>query len=276
MTQLPLFFSDLDKTLLFTKSTLKQLGEPLSFAVPVEDHHGKPLSYMDEKAFQAFSANAASRYQIVPVTTRTSEQYARIRFPEAPTVAVIKNGGRIIMDGEELTDWTDFITSEVSSLDVSPAEVHAEILSKFPEHSLEKARLKAIRNVDGCFTYLVGVSRNGNGSEVRKFCAQLAKEAGYVLSEQGRKIYIIPPVISKAKAVAEVQRLLGTDNSSVSFAAGDSILDFPMSDAVTHFLLPAHSDAWDRENPPAFITEHSGLEASRELLEAVEAFLDVE
>ncbi|MFR0871963.1 MAG: hypothetical protein ACLSG5_11605 [Oscillospiraceae bacterium] len=86
----PLIFSDLDGTLIFSASR-KQPGD-----IVCEYKDNREISCITKR-----QAELLPGLEIIPVTTRSIEQYRRIRFPEgfSPEYALTDNGGTLLVNG---------------------------------------------------------------------------------------------------------------------------------------------------------------------------------
>ena len=70
-----LYFSDLDRTLIYSKKFLKEdLKE-----VPIEKYEGEYISFMTEKSINLLR-EINEKNIFIPCTTRSIEQYERIDF----------------------------------------------------------------------------------------------------------------------------------------------------------------------------------------------------
>ncbi len=69
--------------------------------------------------------------------------------------------------------------------------------------------------------------------------AAWCRERGWRASLQGRKLYLLPDVLDKAAAVAEVARRVGAQRV---VAGGDSLLDQRMLAAADAAIRPAHGE----------------------------------
>ena len=92
----PLIFSDLDGTLIFSASR-KQPGD-----IVCEYKDNREISCITKR-----QAELLPGLEIIPVTTRSIEQYRRIRFPEgfSPEYALTDNGGTLLVNGVPDPDW---------------------------------------------------------------------------------------------------------------------------------------------------------------------------
>ena len=68
----------------------------------------------------------AARHLLVPVTTRTVAQFARIALPSPARHAVCANGGVLLVDGERDAAWADWVRA-TCAVSAPLAEVEAKL-----------------------------------------------------------------------------------------------------------------------------------------------------
>ena len=225
-------FSDLDDTFVFSQRGLYSHGQKTTGHVVVEERNNSPVGYMAWETYQILHDHAAKVFDFIPTTTRTMRQFQRIQFPKIQyNCAVILNGAKILIDGQEDMNWTRMMQELVLQEEYSPSQVLQQVVNTFS--TLEG--VKAIHDADGFFTYLV--TKSGYHQKLETMIAAIAEDYNQMYSRQGRKHYLIPRPISKGRAVAEIIARCGY---GYSFAAGDSILDLSMADEVTEFIVPFH------------------------------------
>ena len=259
-------FSDLDRTLVYSPSAL-QLAEPDEEAprlLCVEVHHGRPLSFVTERAADGLAALAAAGV-LVPVTTRTPEQYRRIHLPgPTPKFALTANGGRLLRDGEEDLDYTAALEARLSGAGAPFEEVWSH-LRALSWSDAGRAFVETARGAEGLFCYAV-VDRDGMPDgwveELTGFCT----ERGWSVSVQGRKVYCVPVGLSKGTAMREVAAILGVDRVA---AAGDSLLDRELLEAADVACRPAHGELADAgwTAPHVTVTRACGAAAGEEIVD---------
>ncbi|GAA2099047.1 HAD family hydrolase [Actinomadura alba] len=224
---------DLDRTLIYSSAALGLSGADadLPRLLCVELYEGRPLSYVTESAAAGIELLAAAA-TLVPTTTRTPEQYARVHLlGEAPAYAICANGGHLLVDGRSDPEWAAGVRVRVSAC-AEPAEVYAH-LSRISGDFVRKLRMAA-----DLFCYAVverGELPEGWVAELAGWCA----ERGWTTSLQGRKVYCLPKPLTKAAAAAEVARRTGAD---VLLAAGDSLLDTELLEAADAAIRPPHGE----------------------------------
>ncbi len=249
---------DLDRTMIYS---IAALGFPVDASVVcVEMYDGGPLSYMTVSASEKlrFLASAAV---VVPTTTRTIEQFERISLPGAPwRYAITSNGGNILVDGRPDISWRAGFTG--IELDAVRAELHTRANGDWV--------LKR-RTADDLFCYLVVEPAEVPRSFLSEW-SQWCAARGWNVSQQGRKIYTMPDVVCKSRAVAEVHSRCINDGlldpAAITLAAGDGALDADMLIAADRAIRPRHGEleALDFQHPGLLVTAESGGRAGDEIL----------
>ncbi|MFI9275138.1 HAD family hydrolase [Kitasatospora sp. NPDC052896] len=237
--QLALVACDLDRTLIYSRRA-SGLGRA-DHSTPlrcVEWREGAPLSYLTEQAARLLGELAAEAI-IVPVTTRTREQYARVNLPGPvanwrPPYAICGNGGRLLVDGAADPEWDAVVAARLAGDCATLGEVVEQLARR-----ADPAWTRGLRTAEGLFAYLV-VEREllpaGWLVELTGWCA----ERGWTVSPQGSKVYAVPKPLTKSAALAEVVRRVG--GSPLVLAAGDSLLDADLLLAADQAWRPGHGE----------------------------------
>jgi hypothetical protein len=253
--------SDLDRTLIYSAAAL-QLPMPDAEAprlLCVEVYESKPLSYLTESA-AGLLARLAAETVFVPTTTRTREQYHRIRLPgPAPRFAICANGGHLLVDGVTDPAWRRQVAARLADECASLDEIRAHLLATADPAWLLKERI-----AEDLFAYLV-VERALLPEGWVKELAGWAEGRGWTVSLQGRKIYAVPQPLTKSAAVREVARRTGAERI---LAAGDSLLDADLLLAADRAWRPGHGEladsGWTAGNVDALAER--GVAAGEEIL----------
>jgi hypothetical protein len=100
---------DLDRTVIYSPTALLLPGADADAPrlLCVEVYRGAPLSFVTEAAAELLVRLAAATV-LVPTTTRTPEQLARVHLPGPSPVryAIASNGGHLVVDGVVDEDWS--------------------------------------------------------------------------------------------------------------------------------------------------------------------------
>jgi phosphoserine phosphatase len=251
--------SDLDRTLIYSRGALEAHGDTKRALVAVERHEHKDASWMTSAAAQSF-AELHEHALVVPVTTRTPEQWHRVRLPGPPTPYVITaNGGVLLVNDRPDHSWDATVAAELAqAAPLAEIWAHASQVCR-PEWTVK------LRNARGMFCYAV-LHRKRIPPGFLAEAAGWAEQRGWQLSLQGRKLYWVPRSLTKSAAVAEVARRAETD---VVVAAGDSLLDTDLLEAADRGIAARHGElvasGWSAPN--VTVTERSGVLAGAEIVE---------
>ena len=225
--------SDLDRTLIYSRSALGLSEGHNTDLVCVEYYDGGPWSYMTRTAANTLTALAQVSV-FVPTTTRTRDQLARVTLPgPAPRFAIAANGGFLLVEGQADPDWSAQVAETLAG-SAEPLPVVWEHLRRV----CDPAWTRNLRQAEELFAYVVverALLPQGFANEL----AVWAAERGWGTSLQGRKLYLVPHALTKGAAVAEVARRVGADQT---LAAGDSLLDAEMLVAATWCVRPGHGE----------------------------------
>ena len=250
---------DLDRTAIYSAAAL-DLRMPDAEAprlLCVEIYRGAPLSFLTEAAVDTLR-RLQDVATVVPTTTRTPEQLARVRLPGPPArYAIAANGGQLLVDGVPDRDWAAAVRQRLAGC--APLdEVEARLRTSGGPFVLN------LRTAAELFAYAV-VDRaalpTGWVEELGRWCAP----RGWTVSLQGRKVYAVPRPLTKSAAAAEVLTRTG---GGPLLAAGDSLLDADLLAAADAAIRPAHGELADAGFSPdgLAVTRASGVLAGAELL----------
>lgn len=204
-----IFLSDLDRTLIFSYNRLG--AENLC----VEKKDGKELSYMTHSAAEIFS-KMVKRITFIPITTRSLEQYNRIKFPHdfVPEYAIADNGANLLINGIPDKKWREYYDNICNEC---REELNgcADFLKSCPDVYFE------VRLVDDTFIFTKTHTPDITLEQMRA----AVKPQSVELFTNGDKIYAMPKKVSKDSALLRIKKLLGAD---IAIAAGDSLFDVDM------------------------------------------------
>lgn len=203
-----LFACDLDNTLIHSYKNKKD-GD-----VCVEWLDGQEQGYMDGQAYEMLG-ELAEYALFVPVTTRSIEQYKRIRWKDnvEPKYAVTTNGAILLEGGEADAAWLARSKAEACGY-------RAE-MERLLQKLLAQGEYTSCKIVDGM--YLFAAYRDDNFA--RNMAARHRELTSLAVAISGRKIYFLPPRFNKGEAL---QRLRERWKPECAIAAGDSAIDVPM------------------------------------------------
>jgi hypothetical protein len=255
----PVVCLDLDRTTIYSAAALDLTGPDRDAPrlLCVEVYRGAPLSFMTEAAVAAFEA-LRDVATVVPTTTRTVEQLARVHLPGPPArFAIAANGGELLVDGEPDAGWSAAVRARLAGC-APVAEVEGHLRATAAEF------VQALRVAAGLFCYAV-VDRTALPADWVPELASWCAPRGWTVSLQGRKVYAVPGPLTKSAAAAEV---LARTGGGPLLAAGDSLLDADLLAAADIAVRPAHGELADSgfDLPGLHVTAATGAAAGAELL----------
>lgn len=255
-----IFASDLDRTLVYSKRAIEELGEiDKSLLKPVESKDNNWVAFMTESSF--FTLKELSLNSLfVPVTTRTTEQFNRFLIfkKEIPLkYAITSNGANIIYQGELIEDWSAHIYKRMNAESVSQNELLAILKRKGFQFD---GRIKQAENL---FFYFILNSLPPAAD--RKAINDVAMSNGWRISIQGRKLYFIPLAISKGNALEYISKREGMQ---LLAGAGDSVLDWDFLKDCQYRFVPAHGELARVSGTSNYtLTKNYGVRAGEEIIQ---------
>lgn len=231
------FFSDLDNTLVYShRASLP--GE----RIVVEYLHDHIQSYMTKKTYDFFSES--NGVLLVPTTTRTCEQYARLSETFTKfgcRYALVCNGG-ILLDNNEIdSEWLSE-TKRIAGDELS-------YLKEASESSLSLFQKESIHYANDIMLY---AKTDSPASDAARLTSKLNTKSLNVYYDS-RKVYCIPASINKGNAMKRLSNRMGITQT---IAAGDGIPDISMLRIANLAILP-HNLLDAVEHKQKYIAENS-------------------
>lgn len=268
-----IFASDLDSTLIYSSRHCELISSEKLF--PVDSYNNNNCSFVT-KSLQHKLEHINESMLFIPVTTRSPDQYKRMKYfydVIKPKYAVVANGGIILKNGIELKSWSNICSAKLKRV------VSIKTMMGLCSFFLESAFVKSYSTCEDLFIYsiidedkLANKILNGqidlNYLEIlRSFC----RKYNYIVSKQGKKVYIVPNCINKYDPINYIMNL---ENINILVAAGDSLLDYPLIEHSNYGIVPSHGELL-RSLPvknfagTVYITKTSGIFAGEEILDIV-------
>lgn len=216
-----LFASDIDNTLIYSHK-----HELNTEKIPCELYNGKNISfitkYTQEKLDYIYNNSL-----FIPVTTRSIEQYKRIRFNKwQPKYAITSNGGCLLINGEKSKEWSEFYLNYISDkVDILKNAV--KILED------DKYRDFDVKWVDDLFIYTKSTNPEYTAASLSKYL----KGSDVLVYSYSSKVYAVPANLNKGYALKKFIKDYKL-NPSYIVTAGDSSFDIPLLEAGTYALFP--------------------------------------
>ncbi len=244
---------DLDNTLLHSRGS-KAPGD-----LCVERIGEKEQSFMTAEAVRLLR-EVQDRAELVPVTTRSIEQYLRIGWASGkiPGLAVTTNGGILLRGGAVDRAWQAESESAVRPWGRELRELYG-IMDR-------RGGFSRCAIIDGMYAY-AHYSTPVEAELSRDFLQQKTSLGVFCT---GRKVYAFPPEINKGAALERLRRETGAEEV---LCAGDSDIDLPMLESSDCALVPSAELAAQLRNSNHLICP-AGMPFSEFVLETVLKRLD--
>jgi hydroxymethylpyrimidine pyrophosphatase-like HAD family hydrolase len=248
-----MFFSDLDRTLIYSNRFTKEIDTSL---VVVEEKEGREISYMTPASYNALQ-ELRKQTTFVPVTARKWDEIMRITFirEQIPPIMVCEVGRVIYRNGKRDAFWDAFIKQVMESSN----KMRKESFERFQKEMQSLGYPAWEINEYMLMTKVEGWTEGQKEHIMSMF--SWFYERGSLLLIQERKVYLIPTNISKAHAV---RYLIHLYNPRETVSAGDADMDVGMFSVTNHSIAPAHHTIEAKLSCP--ITEKSGIYAGEEIL----------
>lgn len=227
-----IFYTDLDNTLIY--SYKREIGERKR---GVEVYRGKEVSFMTEKSFHLLK-KVSEKVMIVPVTTRSVEQYQRVKLGIGVQYALVCNGGVLLEEGRKDMGWYyDSLKMVEGCLE--------ELLKVRNILECDKDRSMEVRFIEELFVFTKSEQPE---KTIHKLREELNLDKIDVL-QNGVKIYAVPKLLSKGNAVRRLREKLGAE---YVIAAGDSEFDISMIEEADRAVIPELlAEKWQRKEKQA-------------------------
>lgn len=221
-----IFASDLDQTLIYSSRWIEDLES--KDVINIEKYNGREISYILSSTIEELKKITKKNY-FIPITTRTLHQYNRIDFLDVPIeYAIVANGGIVLRNGEVDKCWEAIVLNELKK-----AESFESVRKKL-ENLLEIPEITKLGIAEDMFLYLI-TSPTFNNKNLLEYKDMFK---GWTMYDQGKKVYFVPDVLQKGKALEYVIKKIKPDHV---ISAGDSLLDISMENKSDLFLVPGHS-----------------------------------
>lgn len=97
---LNIFATDLDRTLIYSNRAFDNNNH----FICVEHINAKEITYMTQESIRLLH-KLKEKVMIIPVTTRSIEQFKRVTIVSDSKYAITSNGGTILKNGKILKEW---------------------------------------------------------------------------------------------------------------------------------------------------------------------------
>lgn len=212
-------YTDLDNTLIY--SYKHDIGREKRVA---ERYQGRDVSFLTERTCALLRA-VKKEMLVVPVSTRSVEQYERVDLCAGPfPYALACNGGILLKDGKKDEAW---YADSLELAKTSEGEMRAamDFLKRDARRKLD------VRWIENLFVFTKCDDPDG---VVKDLKSRLNVRRADVFCH-GEKVYVVPSGLNKGMAALRFQKRVPAD---YVIAAGDSAFDAPMLKEADAGLAP--------------------------------------
>ena len=211
-----LFALDIDNTLIYSHRH-PHPGWPC-----VEWIDGREQAYMSPRTIE-LCRELFRDARVALVTSRSVEQYRRLRLTCQPELAITANGADLLVRGVIDPVWR----RETDAL----LEPWRGEIDRCYETLKDSERYMRCRIVDDAYLFVYCAEGIDPGAEA----LQIAEDTTLQVMASGKKLYLLPPRLNKGEAVKHLMARLGCGRC---VAAGDSAMDLPMLRAADIAIAP--------------------------------------
>lgn len=248
----------LDNTLIFSKGFVKNED-----VIAVEYKDNKELSYMTKQAFDILE-KLSKEITVVPITSRSLEEFKQITFYNLFEHAILSNGLVILYKGlVEDGNWQSIIQKEFDKMDLADVESLLYNCSSLFKSDFE---LKG-------YYYYAEVKEHQEIMVLKLLKPFLHKDWNCFV--QDNKLYVTPKIVTKENAL---KYLSGKHDLDLlhSWGVGDSKADKGFIDLTMNKISFVNSELWDslkEKEKYKYSIFLLGLSGSEEMLKMIGRFL---
>lgn len=216
-----LFACDLDNTLLYSYKHKREDD------ICVELLKGREQGFMSRNTCELLK-KVMEKTCFIPITTRSCEQYSRIKWEYPPDYAVSANGGILLHNYDKDDEWYEE--------SIKCAKEICDEMTRLRDFLIGQDRFIRCRIVDEM--YLFAYCKDNVDPE--KCAEEYAAITRLDVISSGKKIYFFPRDINKGAALS---RLIEKFRPRTVISAGDSEIDIPMLCAADIAIVPSEDMA---------------------------------
>lgn len=222
-----IYATDIDRTLIFSHKFVEEYKPDCIYSA-VEKIDNKEISYMSADVLKRLhKLNENKSIEIIPVTTRSIDEYNRIDLGIKPKFVIAACGGVILENGEPIKEYDAVITADINAVELLQAGMDLSELKSVQRDS------KYIEN-----KYIFTKTNNTKLFD-EEIAPLIYAYTSLNFTRQRDKVYVIPKSFSKGVALRWLTHYIGADTV---VATGDGELDLAMLATADYAVIPKHGD----------------------------------
>ncbi len=253
-----LFATALDNTLIFSKGFVKNED-----VIAVEYKDNQELSYITKQALEILK-KLNEKITIVPITSRSLEEFKQLTFYSMFEHAILSNGLVILYKGlVEDGNWQYINQKEFEKMDLSDVESLLYNCSSLFKSDFE------LRD----YYYYAEVKEHQEIMVLKLLKPFLHKDWNCFV--QDNKLYVTPKIVTKENALKFLSKKYDLDLLH-SWGVGDSKIDKGFIDLTMNKISFVNSELWDslkEKEKYKYSIFLLGLSGSEEMLKMIGRFL---
>ena len=134
--------------------------------ISIEKYKGEDISFVNKEIIDALQKLSEKELTIIPVTTRTIEQFKRIDFKKFNINfewAITNNGACILKRGQPLAEWQEYTKEKLAN-----SEKLSSVLAKYEEYTKNNGILRT-KIAEDLFFYSILDKKNFKLTELDHF-----------------------------------------------------------------------------------------------------------
>ena len=216
-----LLATDIDNTLLYSYKYKKDND------ICIEMLNGEKQGFCSATTLELLK-DISDKVLVVPITSRSIEQYERIEWPQdiKPAFAVVANGAILMADNNIDMDWYNNMRAIIQK--------YSSEFDSLQKYVIEKYKCKC-KIIDDSFIVIITESVDFAIKVEVDFLSKTKME----VVRNGRKVYLFPKGLNKGTALEMLKEKFHCDKV---FSAGDSNNDIDMLMKSDYAFVPYGSE----------------------------------
>lgn len=204
-----IFMTDLDGTIIYSESHEFNADKILV------DKHGDYTAFMNKHLYDSLN-EFNKKVPFIPITTRTLNEYERIKLPLIPNYALVLNGAILVVNGHIDNDWLN-----ESRRIIMNCQDEMNKAQKLIENIVDEFQISKLQYINQFFLFV----KTPYPQELIKILRYNIDLTNVDIYNKKNKVYVLPKSLSKGNALMRLKKRL---NSKYIIAAGDSEMDISM------------------------------------------------
>lgn len=203
------FITDLDGTIIYShRRTDGTNMEQVEF-------HEMYSTYMNKSLYENLQ-KYNEEIPFIPLTTRSIDEYHRIRLPIVPEYALVGNGAVLLHKDVVVQNWLDETQTLIAPFKPTLEDIYQELSDWDSNYSISRIRI-----VENAFLFI----KSNEAEQIEFYIKRKYNPSNFIIFRHGPKISVLPPNLDKVNAAQRLKKHLNLD---IIASAGDTEMDAKM------------------------------------------------